>query len=281
MKIGIFGLGLIGGSFAKATAARTGHDVYGFDSNAESLARALADGAIKETLTTANLPEMDLVLLAVVPHVAVEFVRQNAGLLRGTVMDLCGVKRVVAREILPLAEAWGFTYIGGHPMAGREYGGYVNALPNMFDHASMLLVPHGEIPAWISDYLGVLGFAQPVLTTDETHDRIIAFSSQMAHVVSNNYCKSQTGPEHRGYSADSLRDLTRVASLNPVMWSELFIANKDNLLTEIDRLVGDIQIMAEAIRREDAPELARLLEIGCNAKKALYPRGVACEEFKW
>ncbi len=281
MKIGIFGLGLIGGSFAQATSGRTSHEVYGFDINEESVAKALEDGAIKGILTGENLPEMDLVLLGVVPHIAVEFVQRNADRLKGIVMDLCGVKRIVAQGILPLSETHGFRYIGGHPMAGREYGGYINALPNMFDHCSMLLVPHGEIPDWIIEYIRALGFNEPVLTTDEKHDRIIAFSSQMAHIVSNNYCKSETGPEHRGYSADSLRDLTRVASLNPVMWSELFIANKDNLLAEVERLVKDIEIMADAIRREDAKELAGLLEAGCDAKKVLYPRGVACEEFKW
>lgn len=280
MKIGIFGLGLIGGSFALATSQRTEHEVFGFDIDEASMAKAKADGAIKGTLTQENLPEMDLVLLGVVPHIAVEFAQRNAALIKGSLMDLCGVKRVVAEGILPLAQKHGFRYIGGHPMAGREYGGYDNALPGMFEHCSMLLVPHGEIPGWIPEYLKVLGFAEPVLTTDEDHDRIIAFSSQMAHVVSSNYCKSKTGPEHRGYSADSLRDLTRVASLNPVMWSELFIANKDNLLAEIDRLIGDIQTMADAIRRSDREQLEALLEEGCTAKKILYPRGVACEEFK-
>lgn len=280
MKIGIFGLGLIGGSFALATSRRTDHEVFGFDINEASMTKAKADGAITGTLTAENLARMDLVLLGVVPHLAVEFVEQNASLFKGIVMDLCGVKRVVADGILPLAQAHGFRYIGGHPMAGREYGGYDNALPTMFDHCSMLLIPHGEIPDWIIHYLKSLGFTEPVITDDEAHDRIIAFSSQMAHVVSNNFCKSKTGPEHRGFSADSLRDLTRVASLNPTMWSELFIANKDNLLAEVGRLIEDIEIMADAIRREDSEELAMLLDQGCSAKKILYPRGVACEEFK-
>lgn len=280
MKIGIFGLGLIGGSFALATAQRTGHEVFGFDINEVSMVKAKADGAICEPLTADNLLDMDLVLLGVVPHLAVEFVEQNAALFKGYVMDLCGVKRVVSQGILPLAKTHGFSYIGGHPMAGREFGGYDSAASTMFEHSSMLLIPHGEIPDWIIQYIKELGFTTPVITDDETHDRIIAFSSQMAHVVSNNFCKSQTGPEHRGFSADSLRDLTRVASLNPIMWSELFIANKDNLLAEVDRLIRDIEIMADAIRREDKDQLATLLAEGCSAKKILYPRGVACEEFK-
>ncbi|MFZ2258818.1 MAG: prephenate dehydrogenase [Clostridiaceae bacterium] len=280
MKIGIFGLGLIGGSFALATSRRTDHEVFGFDIDEASMVKAKADGAICDALTTENLPDMDLVLLGVVPHLAVEFVQRNAALFKGYVMDLCGVKRVVSQGILPLAKTNGFSYIGGHPMAGSEFGGYDSAASTMFDHNSMLLIPHGPIPDWILQYLTSLGFSEPVITNDENHDRIIAFSSQMAHVVSNNFCKSKTGPEHRGFSADSLRDLTRVASLNPIMWSELFIANKDNLLAEVDRLIRDIEIMADAIRREDKDQLALLLAEGSSAKKRLYPRGVTCEELK-
>lgn len=280
MKIGIVGLGLIGGSFALATARRTEHEVYGIDIDEVTMVRAKADECIVDVLTEENLPEMDLVLLAVVPHKAVAYAKENAHRFKGIVMDLCGIKRAVSREILPLAEQHGFRYIGGHPMAGREYGGYDNAAEEMFDHMSMILIGHDEVPKEIVDYMKVMGFKDIIFSDDEKHDRIIAFTSQMAHVVSNNYCKSPTGPEHRGYSADSLRDLTRVAGLNPVMWSELFIDNKDYLLAEVDRLMQDIQAMATAIREEDVETLELLLAQGSRAKHILYPRGVACEEFR-
>lgn len=280
MRIGILGLGLIGGSFAKATSQRTSHEVLGWDTNASSLERALAEGAVSEVLTPDKLPDLDLLLLGVVPHAAVDYVRDNAPLIRGLVMDLCGVKRAVSREILPLSRQHGFQYLGGHPMAGRERGGYESALPTLFDKCAMILVPHGEggIPEEISEYISILGFDRIEISDDVKHDRIVAYSSHMAHVISTNYCKSPTGPEHWGYSADSLRDMTRVATLNPVMWSELFIANKDNILKEVQRLVRDIQTMAAALEREDRVELTRLLEEGREAKERLYPRGVEWEE---
>lgn len=280
MKIGIVGLGLIGGSFAKATSQRTAHEVLGWDTDEGSLQQALADGAIGEVLTPDRLPELDLLLLGVVPHAAVEYVRQHAALIRGLVIDLCGVKRAVSREILPLSRQHGFSYLGGHPMAGRERGGYESALPTLFDKCAMILVPHDDqgIPEEVSEYVSALGFDRIEISDDARHDRIVAYSSHMAHVVSTNYCKSPTGPEHWGYSADSLRDMTRVATLNPVMWSELFIANKDNILKEVRRLVRDIETMALALEQEDRAELTRLLEEGRQAKERLYPRGVEWEE---
>lgn len=279
MRIGILGLGLIGGSFALATRQRTGHRVCGWDSDARTMEQALKDGAIEEILTPDMLPTLDLLLLGVVPHVAVEYIRANAQGIRGLVMDLCGVKRAVSGEILPLSREYGFRYIGGHPMAGRERGGYANALPTLFHNCAMILVPHdGGIPEEILEYIRALGFDRVEVSEDDRHDRIIAFSSQLAHLVSTNYCKAKTAPEHWGYSADSLRDMTRVATLNPVMWSELFIANKDNLIQEAQRLIQDMETMVDALRREDQGELTKLLEEGRQAKDRMYPRGVEWEE---
>lgn len=279
MKIGIVGLGLIGGSFALATRNRTEHQVFGFDTNENTMQKALAEGAITDVLTETNLPGMDLVLLAVMPSAAAEYVARHADKIRGVVMDVCGIKQAVSEKILPLSIQYGFVYVGGHPMAGRESGGYENATPSLFEGASMILVPHPEIPAFLHGYIRALGFTTERISTDEHHDAMIAFTSQMAHVVSNNYCKSETGLEHHGYSADSLRDLTRVGGLNARMWSELFIGNKKFLLKEVDRLLEDMQEMREAIAREDAVKLERLLEEGTRAKYRLFPRGVTCDAY--
>lgn len=279
MKIGIVGLGLIGGSFALATSRRTPHRVFGYDTDDETMRRAFSDGAIEEALTRENVGEVDVLLLAVVPHLAVEFTRANAERIRGLVIDLCGIKRTVSEAIRPLAKAHGFSYLGGHPMAGREHGGYENAAEIMFDGASMILVPHETIPAWVNGYLEALGFRTVKISTDEEHDRMIAFTSQMAHVVSNNYCKSETGPDHQGFSADSLRDLTRVAGLNAKMWTELFIENGDYLLKEVDRLIEDITKMRNAIADKDRVALERMLEEGSRAKYRLFPKGVACDKY--
>lgn len=279
MKIGIVGLGLIGGSFAKACSSRTGHTIYGYDTDARTMEMALQEDAVHAVLTQENLAEMDLLLLAVVPHLAIRYVEENAERIRGIVMDLCGVKRMVSGKLLPLSQKHGFLYIGAHPMAGREHGGYDNAASDMFDGASMILVPHDEIPEAVYILLRELGFSTMKLSTDALHDRMIAFTSQMAHVVSNNYCKSEVGEQHAGYSADSLRDLTRVAGLNAAMWSELFIGNKDNLLQELDRLLQDMTEMRNAIETENAGRLEELLEEGSQAKYRLFPRGVACDTY--
>ena len=281
MNVGIIGLGLIGGSMAKSVKARTAHTVWGLDTDAETMTLARICGAIDGTLTDENLPQCDLILAAVRPGAAIEWVEAHGSNIAKSaiLVDLCGVKRVVVGKIAPIAEKYGFAYIGGHPMAGRENGGYANASPQMFDGASMILVPHTEIPESINAYLRALGFANRKISTDETHDRMIAFTSQMAHVVSNNYCKSEVGVDHHGYSADSLRDLTRVAGLNAQMWSELFIGNKDFLLLELDRLMQDIGRMRDAIEQEKTEELEQMLEEGSAAKYRLFPRGVACDEY--
>jgi prephenate dehydrogenase len=278
MKIGILGLGLIGGSFAKATKAATSHVIYGADKNRETLRRALAEGTVDGILDETTLGECDLLLLAVRPGAAVDYALQCTKF-PPFVVDLCGVKRVVSEKLLPLSAERGFRYIGGHPMAGKEVGGYENSSANLFEGASMILVPHGgDIPSLLKEYFAALGFQTLKISDDEEHDRVLAFTSQLAHVVSNAFVKSKTAEEHVGYSADSLKDLTRVATLDSDMWTELFLANGDYLVGEIDGLIRELEKYRRAISDKDAEALKLYLEEGCTAKERIYPKGKTEEE---
>ena len=270
-KIGIVGLGLIGASIAKATKAYTHNTVFGYDIDEKTMEKAISEGTIDRELDVDSIPELDLLLLAVNPSVAIKFVKENPNI-KGILIDLCGIKQVVSDSILPISKLRGFTYIGGHPMAGSQLGGYDNSSADLFDGASMVLVPHeGNIPIWLYNYFLGLKFNLIKTTTDSDHDRVIAYTSQLAHIVSNALVKSKTSMEHEGLSADSLKDLTRVATLDADMWSELFLGNKENLSREVSYLIEELEKYKDAIDSDDEEELKRLLVEGVESKSKMYP----------
>lgn len=272
MTVGIVGLGLIGGSMAQAVKAFTGHRVYGLDRDGAVLERALAEGVLDGELNREALERCDVLLLALYPKAAVEYVaRHGEHIPAGAcVVDLCGVKRAVWEGIGPMAAQRGFCYVGGHPMAGRELSGYGAAKAELFAGASMLLCPReGETPetmAMLKEFFRALGFARVSLTTPREHDRIIAYTSQLAHVLSNAYVKSPSALDSGRFSGGSFQDLTRVARLNVPMWTELFLLNRDLLAQEIDGLCGRLSAYGDALRAQDGERLAALLQEGCDWK---------------
>lgn len=270
MKIGIVGLGLIGGSFAKAIKKYTNHYVLAYDINEISLQSGLADKAIDGILKDEDLSKIDLLILALTPKNAIDYVKAHKNI-RGNVMEICGVKRSVSKELFKLSDEYGFNYIGTHPMAGREVGGYENSLAELYQKASMIVIDHGHIDKWILDLFEDLGFFIEY-SNDQNHDRIIAYTSQLAHVVSNSFVKSDTALEHKGYSADSLKDLTRVATIDEKMWTELFLDNADNLEKEIDNIIEELEKYKKAIHNRDGEELKRLLKEGSDRKALMYPK---------
>ncbi|HIT53297.1 MAG TPA: prephenate dehydrogenase/arogenate dehydrogenase family protein [Candidatus Fimivicinus intestinavium] len=279
MKIGIAGLGLIGGSMAKAIKANTAHRVIGYDIDSQVLCRAREEGAIDCIGTQALLGTLDLLLVALYPEQTVRFVRERAAFLRPgcAVIDLCGVKTYVCKALGPFCAQQGLLFIGGHPMAGREFSGYGAAQAELFQGASMLLVP-GEAgdaaqAEAFAPFFRQLGFTKVVVTTAETHDRMIAFTSQLAHIVSNAYVKSPEAEKHDGYSAGSYKDLTRVARLNETMWSELFLCNREALIDELDCIIGHLQEYRFALETEDRDTLQRLLKEGSDRKKRIDREG--------
>ena len=272
MNVGIVGLGLIGGSMAKSTKARTGHTVWGADLDKETMTMARMCGAIDAPLTDENLPQCDLILVAIRPAAAVEWVRTHASLIAPSaiLVDLCGVKRTVVSAITPIARERGFAYIGGHPMAGRERGGFTASSEDLYVGASMILTPDQRTDMQLLETLKAffldLGFAGLTFSDPEEHDRIIAFTSQLAHIVSSAYVKSPEAQRRRGFSAGSFQDMTRVARLDEDMWTELFLDDADYLTTELDELIVHLREYADAIRAHDVQALRALLRDGREKK---------------
>ncbi len=264
MLIGIVGLGLIGGSFAKAYSA-AGHMVAAKDIDNSVLQFAMLSGAVHLELTREKLPECDLILVCTYPQAAIDFLEQEGPYFgkKPVVIDCCGTKRVLVQEGTRLAEEYGFLYVGGHPMAGTQFSGFKYARANLYQGAPMVIIPPRyddiELLERIKFLLRPAGFATITVTTAEKHDAMIAFTSQLAHIVSSAYIKSPSATKHKGMSAGSYRDMTRVAWLNPQMWAELFLDNRDFLLKEIDTLIDNLSAYRGAIDRGDREQLEQLL----------------------
>lgn len=272
MTVGILGLGLIGGSLARAYALE-GHRVLCSVRNQSMLSFAMLAGAVDAPLTAENMVECDLILLAIYPEGSAEWLEQNAPYIRkdALVIDCCGVKQEICQRCFPVAKEYGFTFMGGHPMAGTQFSGFKYSRADLFNGAPMVLVPHRfddiELLDWAKKALEPCHFGSFSVTTAEEHDRMIAFTSQMPHIVSNAFIKSPTAQNHKGFSAGSYRDLTRVAWLNPQMWAELFLENKENLIYELDTLIDNLQKYQTAIKNNDESALVTLLDEGKRRKE--------------
>ena len=274
MNVGIVGLGLIGGSFAKAYK-EAGHRILGADTDKTILGFTILEGAVDAELNDENIKECDLLLITTYIHAAEEWLKAKAPVIdkHTVVIDCLGVKENICRTGFELAEKYGFIYVGGHPMAGTQYAGFKHSKATMFKGAPMVLVPpvYDDIEFLdnIKKLLEPAGFGRLSVTTAEEHDRMIAFTSQMAHIVSNAYIKSPTAGSHKGFSAGSYKDLTRVARLNPKMWAELFMDNRENVIKEIDWMVGFLNEYKDAIINDDEERLVRILDEGSKKKIAL------------
>ena len=274
MQIGIVGLGLIGGSMAKAIKQYTSHSVYGCDMDEAVLTQALADGSIDGILTDDQLSACDMVLAALYPAAVVSYIKEHLHLFseHTTIVDLCGVKQAVMDPIGRLSLPSGVTYIGGHPMAGMEKSGYANARPDLFQKASMILVPQGEKNTAFyeaEEFFLSLGFGRIKLTTAEEHDRVIAFTSQLAHVVSSAYVLSPASLEHYGFSAGSYKDMTRVARLNETMWTELFLDNRAALADELQGIIDRLCFYRDVIASGNRELLFAELKKGRERKEGI------------
>ena len=274
MTVGIVGLGLIGGSFAKAYHEQ-GHRVLAFDTDRSVLEFASLFGAVDGVLDDRSLPDCDLILIAIYPQATVDYLKEHGAHIgkKPIVIDCCGTKRLVCQACFALARTHGFTYLGGHPMAGNHHSGFKYASAALFHGAPMVLVPENrndiELLSRVKQLLAPAGFGRFSVTTAEQHDEMIAFTSPLAHVVSNAYIKSPTADKHKGFSAGSYKDMTRVAWLAPRMWAELFMENRDFLIAELDALMDSLAQYRDAMERVDTPELIRLLDEGRKRKEAV------------
>lgn len=272
MTVGILGLGLIGGSFARAYA-KAGHKVLACNRSRDMLDFAILADAVHDELNQTNIPECDLIILSVYPDGCATWLEINGKYISPStlVIDACGTKKDVCGRCFPVAEQYGFTFVGAHPMAGSHNSGFKYSRSNMFQGAPMVLVPPRfddmELLQRVKDALEPCRFGMFSVTTAEDHDRMIAFTSQMPHIVSNAYIKSPTALEHKGFSAGSYKDLTRVAWLNPQMWAELFLNNRTFILNELDFYISSLQKYRDAIETEDMESLIELLDEGKRRKE--------------
>ena len=272
MTVGILGLGLIGGSLARAYAL-AGHRVLAAEKDESILSFAILAGAVEAPLTNENLDQCELLLLAIYPDGSASWLEEHAAFVSkdALVLDCCGIKREICSRCFPLAEQYGFTFVGGHPMAGSHFSGFKYSRATLFTGAPMVMVPPRfddiDLLERVKHALAPCRFGSFSVTTAEDHDRMIAFTSQMPHILSNAYIKSPTALEHQGFSAGSYKDLTRVAWLNPQMWAELFMENKDHVLKELEFYIHSLEQYRAAVENDDLTALIALLDEGKRRKE--------------
>lgn len=268
--IGIVGLGLIGGSFARAFKKFTPHVVFGLDLDAQAVQNALEQNAIDVKLEQLNV--CDIIIIALYPNDTKAFIQDNISTFKkgAVIIDCAGVKENICNELSPLCLQNDLYFIGGHPMAGREKWGFDNSTAELFKGASMILCKDSNTNVVALKQAEMLllsiGFESVTITTADVHDKMIAFTSQLAHIVSSAYIKSETAKTHNGFSAGSFKDLTRVAKLNEDMWTELFFHNKDNLLYEVDGIISRLNEYKKALLDNNHDEMKQLLLNGRLAK---------------
>ncbi len=275
MKIAVVGLGLIGGSFCKAIKAYTNHTCLGVGRsiNSKAVQLALHADAIDQAIIPEELGQVDLTIVCLHPQGIIDFILENQQQFRpgSIVIDAGGVKESIVSAVNDVLRERGVTFIGAHPMAGREFSGFAYSLPDLYKGASLILTPVGDVPEeakkTVEQLARDLKFGRIVYTTPQEHDKTIAFTSQLAHVVSSAYIKSPTVKNESGFSAGSFKDLTRVAKLNEDMWTELFMMNKPALLFEIDNIIQELQNYRNALTEGDVQTMRDLLRDGRELKE--------------
>ncbi len=274
MNIAVVGLGIIGGSFCKAFKKYTNHRIIGLNRTQATAQKALECGAIDEIGTPQELEKADLIILAMYPQADVDFVKNYGKYIKkGTIVtDASGIKRAICPQLKELAEQFEFVFLGSHPMAGKETNGFDVADADLYKNASFIITPCGAEQKYVdllAELAKSIGFTTIKITTPEEHDRMIAFTSQLPHVLACSYVLSPSCPNHKGFSAGSYRDVSRVANINSKLWSELFLENKEPLVEELDILIENITKIINAVKSEDKDKLANLLEQGHKVKEML------------
>ena len=274
MIVGVIGLGLMGASFCLALK-KNNHIVYGADICEQTQKYAKSNGIIDDFLCEENAKEVDLLVVSVFPESfkcatekVLPWLKKSA-----IVIDFCGIKRKITDQMKEFSKTFpDLTFVGGHPMAGKEVSGIKNASQSLFQDASMIFVPvkaEEKQLDILKKLFSEVGFSQIVETDSENHDAMIAYTSQLCHVVSNAFIKNSTAKKHLGYSAGSYKDMTRVAKLNPTMWTELMSENSDKLCVELDELITNLNKYKQALELGDKDKLKALLEEGNITKVSI------------
>lgn len=276
MTIGIIGLGLMGGSFCRAFKAYTEHQVLGATRNPATVAFARSVGAIDGPVE--RLDGLDLCLVALPPEETARFLEERVGEFRrgAVVIDICGVKEMIVERADRLYHDAGVRFLGCHPMAGKENAGFANSDANLYRGASFIMTPTAltdpSAPPLVEGLMGEIGFTRIVRASPARHDRMIAYTSQLAHVVSSAYMKSPTSGEILGFSAGSFQDMTRVAKLDPELWTTLFLYNREPLLGEIDTLIDNLTQFRNLLSNMDGNGMRKSLDEGRRLREDVLRR---------
>ncbi len=274
MNIAVVGLGIIGGSFAKALKKYTDHHIIGINRTQSVLEIALEEKAIDEIGTEESLKTADVVILALYPQAAISFIEKNGQHIKkgAIVTDSSGIKREICPRMVELSKQFGFEFVGSHPMAGKETNGFESSEAELFEGASYIITPceaSGEAVRTLSDLALKMRFGTIKITDPEEHDRMIAFTSQLPHVLACAYVLSPCCLNHKGFSAGSYKDVSRVANINAVLWSELFLENREPLIKELDTLIDNIHAITDAVKANDKEAIEQLLEAAHKTKEKL------------
>lgn len=273
MKIAVVGLGLIGGSLAKAIKKNTNYSCFALDINKGTIAGALAQEAIDGEISAEDLHNCDVVIISLYAQETIDFIEQNKNNFKsgGIIIDTCGIKGEVVKGADKALDGTDTKFLGCHPMAGREFSGFAYSVDNLFEKASFIMTPTEATPMWvvkeISTFAYNIGFAKVVVSNPDEHDSVIAFTSQLAHIVSSAYVKSPSLLKQAGFSAGSFKDLTRVAKLNEDMWTTLFLMNREHLGMEVDHIIKSLTEYRDALVDNNAQKLHDLLRDGRELKE--------------
>lgn len=272
MNILVVGLGLIGGSICKALKKYTDHYVVGCDCNHDIEFSALRDVAVDASFT-GDYSGFDLIIMALFPEATENYLKEHIGEFdkNTLITDVCGIKGDFSERVRKLAADNGMRYVGIHPMAGKEFGGYANSTADLFQKANFIIAPDDSSAESDVELLrslaSELGAGKIVVTSPENHDKMIAYTSQLAHIVSSAYVKSPELGLECGFSGGSFQDMTRIATMNEKMWTDLFMQNRDNLLYELDTLIKNLNKYSEALKNKDSEEMLRLIAEGRQLKE--------------
>lgn len=274
MNIAVIGLGIIGGSYCKAIKKFTDHYVIGINRTKTIAEKALSEGAIDEIGNAESLKNADLIILCMYPQACIDYIKENGKFIKNgaIVTDSSGIKRAICPQLLELSNEHNFVFVGSHPMAGKEKNGFDAGDAELYKGASFIITPCGADEKYVdvlAEFATSIGFGTVKITTPEEHDRMIAFTSQLPHVLACSYVLSPCCPNHKGFSAGSYRDVSRVANINSVLWSELFLENREPLIEELDILIENITQIIDSIKANDKETLMELLEQGHKVKQQL------------
>ena len=278
LTFAIVGLGLIGGSYAKALRNLKVRKILGMDIS-HGIARACLNANMIDEVVEedgSNLKEADVIICSIYPEAVVGFVRQNVqNFAEGILMtDATGVKGTMPREIQELLPE-GCEFISGHPMAGRQGSGLGMSDAAIFNNSNYIIVPTEkntpEAVSWLEEFAKALGCARSVKVSMEDHDKIIAYTSDLPHITAVALVNSASYNENTQYFiAGGFRDATRVADINPDLWSDLFLANRDNVIAEIENYQSQLERWKKAIVEYDRDTLKEIMREAGPRRSILY-----------